>query len=144
MKKRIFVEKKGIFDVESPQVFNEIKNIVSTIKDVKVYNVYDVFGVNDTEFSKVINNTFVDPVTDILHEENPAKSTHFATEYLPGQYDQRADSAQQCIALLTENENGKVRSGKLIELFGVSDSEVETIKNHLINKVESQVKDLSN
>ena len=143
MKKRIFVEKKGIFDVESPQVFNEIKNIVPTIKDVKVYNVYDVFGVNDNEFSKVINSTFVDPVTDILHEVNPAKSTHFATEYLPGQYDQRADSAQQCIALLTENENGKVRSGKLIELFGVSESDVETIKNHVINKVESQVKDLS-
>ena len=132
-KKRIFVEKKGIFDVESPQVFNEIKNIVPTIKDVKVYNIYDVFGVNDHEFSKVINSTFVDPVTDILHEENPAKSNHFATEFLPGQYDQRADSAQQCIALLTENENGKVRSGKLIELFGVSESEVETIKNHLKN-----------
>ena len=143
MKKRIFVEKKGIFDVESPQIFDEIKNIVPTIKDVKIYTVYDVFGVNDNEFSKVINSTFVDPVTDILHEENPAKSTHFATEYLPGQYDQRADSAQQCIALLTENENGKVRSGKLIELFGVSESDVETIKNHLINKVESQVKDLS-
>ena len=142
-KKRIFVEKKGIFDVESPQVFNEIKNIVPTIKDVKVYNIYDVFGVNDHEFSKVINSTFVDPVTDILHEENPAKSNHFATEFLPGQYDQRADSAQQCIALLTENENGKVRSGKLIELFGVSEAEIEIIKNHLINKVESQVKNLS-
>ena len=142
-KKRIFVEKKGIFDVESPQVFNEIKNIVPTIKDVKVYNIYDVFGVNDHEFSKVINSTFVDPVTDILHEENPAKSNQFATEFLPGQYDQRADSAQQCIALLTENENGKVRSGKLIELFGVSEAEIETIKNHLINKVESQVKNLS-
>jgi len=143
MKKRIFVEKKGIFDVESPKTFNEIKNIVSNIKEVKVYNIYDVFGVNDNEFAKIINNTFVDPVTDILHEENPAKSLHFATEFLPGQYDQRADSAQQCIALLTENENGKVRSGKLIELFGVTESEVETIKNHLINKVESQVKDLS-
>lgn len=142
-KKRIFVEKKGIFDVESPQVFNEIKNIVPTIKDVKVYNIYDVFGVNDHEFSKVINSTFVDPVTDILHEENPAKSNHFTTEFLPGQYDQRADSAQQCIALLTENENGKVRSGKLIELFGVSEAEIETIKNHLINKVESQIKNLS-
>ena len=67
MKKRIFVEKKGIFDVESPQVFSEIKNIVPTIKDVKVYNIYDIFGVNDHEFSKVINNTFVDPVTDIFY-----------------------------------------------------------------------------
>ncbi len=143
MKKRIFVEKKGIFDVESPQVFNEIKSIVPTIKEVKVYNIYDVFGVNDDEFSKVVKSTFVDPVTDILHEENPAKNNYFATEYLPGQYDQRADSAQQCIALLTENENGKVRSGKLIELFGVTESEVETIKNNLINRVESQQKDLS-
>jgi len=143
MKKRIFVEKKGIFDVESPLIFNEIKNIVPTIENVKVYNIYDVFGVNDDEFSKVITNTFVDPVTDILHEANPAKNTFFATEFLPGQYDQRADSAQQCIALLTGNENGKVRSGKLIELFGVSETEVEKIKNHLINKVESQQKDLS-
>ena len=143
MKKRIFVEKKGIFDVESPKIFNEIKNIVPHIKDAKVYNVYDVFGVNDDELSKVIASTFVDPVTDILHEENPAKNLYFATEFLPGQYDQRADSAQQCIALLTENEQGKVRSGQLIELFGVSEAEVETIKNHLINKVESQVKDLS-
>ena len=143
MKKRIFVEKKGIFDVESPLIFNEIKNIVPTIENVKVYNIYDVFGVNDDEFSKVVTNTFVDPVTDILHETNPAKNTFFATEFLPGQYDQRADSAQQCIALLTGNENGKVRSGKLIELFGVSDTEVEKIKDHLINKVESQQKDLS-
>lgn len=143
MKKRIFVEKKGIFDVESPQVFNEIKNIIPNVKDVKVYNIYDVFRVNDDEFSKVIHNTFVDPVTDILHEENPAKSTHFATEYLPGQYDQRADSAEQCIALLTENEEGKVRSGKLIEIFGVSPADLDVIKNHLINKVESQLKDLS-
>ena len=143
MKKRIFVEKKGIFDVESPLIFNEIKNIVSTIENVKVYNIYDVFGVNEEEFSKVITNTFVDPVTDVLHEENPAKNTFFASEFLPGQYDQRADSAQQCIALLTGNMNGKVRSGKLIELFGVSDAEVERIKDHLINKVESQQKDLS-
>lgn len=143
MKKRIFVEKKGIFDVESPLVFNEIKNIVPTAENVKVYNIYDVFGVNDDEFSKVITNTFVDAVTDVLHEANPAKNTFFATEFLPGQYDQRADSAQQCIALLTGNENGKVRSGKLIELFGVSETEVEKIKEHLINKVESQQKDLS-
>lgn len=142
-KKRIFVEKKGIFDVESPKIFNEIKNIASNIKDVKVYNIYDIFGVNDDELSQVINNTFVDPVTDILHTDNPAKNLHFATEFLPGQYDQRADSAQQCIALLTENESGKVRSGKLIELFGISESELESIKNLLINKVESQVKDLS-
>jgi phosphoribosylformylglycinamidine synthase len=141
--KRIFVEKRGIFDVESPKIFDEVKAVVPSIKSVKVYNVYDIFGLNDGEFEKVVNSTFVDPVTDILIEENPAKGTHFALEFLPGQYDQRADSAQQCIALLTENEKSKVRSGKLIEFEGVSESDLFKIKDLLINKVESQEKDLS-
>jgi len=142
-KKRIFVEKRMLFDVESPKIFNEIKNIVPHIQNVKVYNVYDVFGLSENEFSKIINSTFVDPVTDILHETNPSESIHFATEFLPGQYDQRADSAQQCIALLTGIENSVVRSGKLIELSDISENELEKIKNHLINKVESQEKDLA-
>jgi phosphoribosylformylglycinamidine synthase len=64
-------------------------------------------------------------------------------EFLPGQYDQRADSAQQCIALLTENEKSKVRSGKLIEFEGVTEADLVKIKDLLINKVESQEKDLS-
>lgn len=143
MNKRIFVEKRGIFDVESPKIFDEVKAVVPSIKSVKVYNVYDIFGLNDGEFEKVVNSTFVDPVTDILIEENPAKGIYFALEFLPGQYDQRADSAQQCIALLTENEKSKVRSGKLIEFEGVSETHLAKIKDLLINKVESQEKDLS-
>ncbi|RRQ45027.1 phosphoribosylformylglycinamidine synthase [Chryseobacterium sp. SC28] len=141
--KRIFVEKKGIFDVESPSIFDEVKAAVPSIQSVKVYNIYDIFGLNDGEFEKVVNSTFVDPVTDILHEENPAQGIYFAMEFLPGQYDQRADSAQQCIALLTGNEKSKVRSGKLIEFEGVSDSDLSKIKDLLINKVESREKDLS-
>ncbi|AYN01957.1 phosphoribosylformylglycinamidine synthase [Chryseobacterium sp. 3008163] len=141
--KRIFVEKRGIFDVESPKIFDEVKAVVSSIKNVKVYNVYDIFNLNDGEFEKVVNSTFVDPVTDILIEENPAQGTHFALEFLPGQYDQRADSAQQCIALLTGNEKSKVRSGKLIEFEGISESDLAKIKDLLINKVESQEKDLT-
>lgn len=143
MNKRIFVEKRGVFDVESPKVFNEIKNIVPGIQNVKVYNVYDIFGLSDDEYSKVVHNTFVDPVTDILHENNPAENLYFATEFLPGQYDQRADSAQQCIVLLTGNNNSQVRSGKLIELFGVTENDLVKIKDLLINKVESQEKDLT-
>lgn len=142
-KKRIFVEKKGIFDVESPQLFNEIKNFLPKIQQVKVYNIYDIFNLNESDFDKVIHNTFVDPVTDTLHLENPVKNSFFATEFLPGQYDQRADSAQQCIALLTDQQDSIVRSGKLIELFGVDDEEIQQIKAHLINKVESAEKDLS-
>jgi len=141
--KRIFVEKRGIFDVESPKIFDEVNAVVSSIQNVKVYNVYDIFGLNEGEFEKVVNSTFVDPVTDILIEENPAKGIHFALEFLPGQYDQRADSAQQCIALLTGNEKSKVRSGKLIEFEGISESDLAKIKDLLINKVESQEKDLS-
>lgn len=143
MNKRIFVEKRGIFDVESPKVFDEIKSSVPGVQNVKVYNVYDVFGTEKEELNQVIFNTFVDPVTDILHHENPAVNLHFATEFLPGQYDQRADSAQQCIALLTGNEQSKVRSGKLIEVTGVSDAELQIIKDLLINKVESQEKNLN-
>lgn len=142
MKKRIFVEKRGLFDVESPKILEEIKAVVPTIQSVKVYNVYDLFGLSHEEFSKVVHTTFVDPVTDVLHEENPAKGLYFATEYLPGQFDQRADSAEQCITLLTGNDEAEVRSGSLIELQGVSPSEIELIKDHLINKVESQEKNL--
>ncbi|WP_312194998.1 phosphoribosylformylglycinamidine synthase [Epilithonimonas vandammei] len=141
--KRIFVEKRGIFDVESPKIFDEVKAVVSSIQSVKVYNIYDIFGLNDGEFEKVVNSTFVDPVTDILIEENPAKGIYFAMEFLPGQYDQRADSAQQCIALLTGNEKSKVRSGNLIEINGINDADLAKIKDLLINKVESQEKDLS-
>lgn len=141
--KRIFVEKKGIFDIESPKVFDEIKSVVAHIQEVKVYNIYDVFGLSDDDFTKVVNNTFSDPVTDVLHYQNPAKNEWFATEFLPGQYDQRADSARQCIALLTGKDNTKVRSGKLIELKGIDKADMEKVKHLLINKVESQEKDLS-
>ncbi|WPO84207.1 phosphoribosylformylglycinamidine synthase [Chryseobacterium sp. JJR-5R] len=141
--KRIFVEKRGVFDVESPKIFDEVQAVAPQAKGVKVYNIYDIFELNDGEFQKVVNSTFVDPVTDILHTENPAASVHFAMEFLPGQYDQRADSAQQCIALLTENEKSKVRSGKLIQFEGISETDLVKIKDLLINKVESQEKDLS-
>ena len=143
MNKRIYTEKKGIFDVESPKILQEIKTIIPNIKGVKVYNIYDVFGLSEEDFKKVVNNTFADPVTDILHYENPAKNLHFAMEFLPGQYDQRADSAEQCIALLTQTENTKVCSGKLIEVFGATEQDLLKIKDLLINKIESQEKDLS-
>ena len=59
MKRRIFVEKKGIFDAESPKVLNEIKSILPNIQSVKVFNIYDIFGLDESEFEKVVNNTFV-------------------------------------------------------------------------------------
>lgn len=143
MNYRIFVEKKGIFDVESPKIFDEIKEILPQITSVKVYNVYDIFGLEEKDLNKVANSTFVDPVTDILHLENPVQNIFLATEFLPGQYDQRADSAEQCISILTDAENATVRSGKIIEMEGVTEADLPKIKDLLINKVESREKDLS-
>lgn len=143
MNKRIFVEKKELFDVESPKILNEIRQVAPGVSKVKAYNIYDVFGLDDTGFNKVINAAFVDPVVDIAHHENPATHTYFAMEFLPGQYDQRADSAQQCIALLTANTEAKVRSGKLVDIEGISENELEKVKSLLINKVESHEKDLN-
>lgn len=142
MKTRIYTEKKGIFDVESPKILEEIRSVVPNVKSVKFYNIYDIFGLTEQNLKKVIGNTFADPVTDVLHYENPAKSSFFAVEFLPGHYDQRADSAQQCITLLTGN-SAQVRSGKLFEIDGVSKQDLIKIKNLLINKMESQEKDLS-
>ena len=143
MKKRIFVEKKGIFDVESPKILTEIKSILPKVENVKVYNIYDLFGLSESDFSKTVGSIFADPVTDIIHTENPATEQYFATEFLPGQYDQRADSAEQCISLLTGTDNAAVRSGKLIEIKGISSADLDKVKDLLINKVESREKDLS-
>ena len=143
MKKRIFVEKKGIFDVESPKILTEIKSILSKVENVKVYNIYDVFGLSESDFFKTVGSVFADPVTDIIHTENPAREQYFATEFLPGQYDQRADSAEQCISLLTGTDNAVVRSGKLIEIKSISSADLDKVKDLLINKVESREKDLS-
>ena len=128
--------------MESPKILNEIRKVAPDVSAAKVYNIYDVFGLDESGLDKVMNATFVDPVTDIVHHRNPAKHTFFATEFLPGQYDQRADSAEQCIALLTNATHAKVRSGKLIEIENISPAELEKVKALLINKVEAHEKDL--
>jgi len=143
MNKRIFVEKKELFDVESPKTLNEIRQAAPGACKVKVYNIYDIFGLDESDLEQVMNAAFVDPVVDILHHQNPATGTHFAMEFLPGQYDQRADSAEQCIALLTRATRAKVRSGKLVEIEGIRNDELEKIKHLLINKVESHEKNLN-
>lgn len=142
MDKRIFVEKKGLFDVESAATLSEIKDIVPSVSNIKVYNIYDVFNIEENFFQEFVQNTLCDPVTDILHLENPAKSTFFAVEFLPGQYDQRADSAEQCSALLTGDNKVKIRSGKLIVLPEINEEDLKKIKDNFINKVESQEKNL--
>ncbi|MGS0747293.1 phosphoribosylformylglycinamidine synthase [Halpernia sp. GG3] len=143
MNKRIFIEKRGLFDIESPATLAEIKDIAPSVSNVKVYNIYDLFNIEEKYFQEFVQNTLCDSVTDILHLENPTKFPFFAVEFLPGQYDQRADSAEQCSALLTGNNDVKIRSGKLISVPEINDEDLKKIKDNFINKVESQEKNLN-
>jgi len=143
MNHRIFIEKRKFFDVESPRLLAELKEVLPQIKAVKIYNIYDIFGLKKADFEKTLKNTFADTISDIVHFENPAKYFFVATEFLPGQFDQRADSAEQCIVILTQNEEAKVRSGKLIEIEGLEKEDFAKVESLLINRTESREKDLS-
>lgn len=140
MNKRIFIEKKNDFDFESQKLFTEIKDIYS-INYLKVYLIYDIFNVTDKEYTQILNTIFSDKITDICYENIPVQEDCFAVEYMPGQYDQRADSAQQLISILTGNINCKVKTGKLYCIKGSFD--LQFIKKYLINPVDSREKDLT-
>ena len=100
MNQRIFVEKKSAFDVESHKVLAELQEFTS-LTHLKQYVIYEVFDAQEQSWDK-LKTVLLDAVADITHTENPAASntSSFATEYLPGQYDQRADSAAQAIHLV--------------------------------------------
>ncbi|MBQ4516334.1 MAG: phosphoribosylformylglycinamidine synthase [Clostridia bacterium] len=141
--RRIFVEKKKGFDVEATHLLKDLKEnlSISGLKEVRLVHRYDVEGITDEEYAAARNLIFSEPPVDYAYDEEyplPAGAKVFASELLPGQYDQRADSAAECIQLLTKKERPNVRVAKLTVLIGdVSDSEVEKIKKYLINPVES-------
>lgn len=141
MNQRIFVEKKSEFDVASQKVLAELQEF-TPLTSLKQYVVYDVFDAEDSSWDKLLN-VLLDSVADISHAQNPADAalSSFATEYLPGQYDQRADSAEQAIQLVTGNKP-MIRTGKLFVFDKVNDGILADIKNYLINSVDSQEKDL--
>lgn len=143
MNTRIFVERRADFDVESAKLYKDLKTAAPALQSAKVYQIYDIFGISSEELEAVKFTTFADPVTDILHTENPLKNPVIAMEFLPGQYDQRADAAEQCIALLTGNTGATVRSGKAVELQGATEAELKEIRHYLINAVERQEKNLA-
>lgn len=153
---RLFIEKKEDFRVEAQNLFDDLKeNIgIENLKKVRVLNIYDVFNINETDLEKLKTTVFseknVDRVYNSFEEALNQESSengllYFAAEYLPGQYDQRADSASQCISLLIENDgNLSVKSGKLIILYGeLGEKELEKIKKYYINEVEMREKDMS-
>jgi phosphoribosylformylglycinamidine synthase len=141
MNQRIFVEKKSAFDVESHKVLAELQEFTS-LTHLKQYVIYDVFDAQEQSWDK-LKTVLLDAVADITYAENPAASntSSFATEYLPGQYDQRADSAAQAIQLVVGNKPA-IRTGKLFVFDKVSDSDLAKVKDYVINSVDSQEKNL--
>ena len=142
---RIFVEKKRGYDVEAQHIKSDlIGNLgMKGIEDLRLFNRYDVSGLSEEEMAKAAATIFSEPNVDNVYGEDYEIGEDykcFAMEYLPGQYDQRADSAAQCVQLLTQGERPQVLTAKVISIKGnVSDEEMEKIKSYLVNPVESRV-----
>ena len=154
MNYRIFVEKKEDFRVEAQNLMNDLRENVGieSLDFLRILNIYDVFNLSKEELEKmekiVFSEVNVDKVYNSLEEVFAAvenkENKHFAVEFIPGQYDQRADSAVQCIDLLADNENFNVKSGKLIVLYGnITPEELAKIKKYYINEVEMREKNLN-
>ena len=141
--RRIYVEKKKGFDVEANDILEDLRENLSMkgLETVRLINRYDVEGISDEEYASARNLIFSEPPVDNAYDENVdiPEGRVFAVEFLPGQFDQRAASAEECISILTEKERPRVRSAKVYVLIGnVSDEEFEAAKNYLINPVEAR------
>ena len=147
MNYRIFVEKKSGFDLDAKRLENELRESLQLkgLEKVRLLNCYDVFGIDSEELAKAKKLIFSEIVTDRVTEELDSKGAkYFAVEFLPGQFDQRADSAMQCLNLISDkNQNVVVTSGKVIILEGnISEEELNKVKNYYINPVEMREKTL--
>ncbi|MDD3260886.1 MAG: phosphoribosylformylglycinamidine synthase, partial [Oscillospiraceae bacterium] len=141
---RVFVEKKPSFDVEAQHIREDlVQNLgLSSITALRLINRYDVSGLSEAEFAKARDTILSEPNQDIVYEETCplAGWQAFAMEYLPGQYDQRADSAAQCVQLLTQGERPQVVTAKIVAVQGnLTADEMEQMENYLINPVESRL-----
>ncbi len=142
--RRIFVEKKSGYDVFAQGLLHDFTNNLglNTLKSVRVLNRYDIEGVTEQQYCDARDVVFAELPVDAVYEESvPLQSseTLFAVEYLPGQYDQRADSAAQCIQLLTHGNRPTVAAAQVIVLDGISDSAtIDKVKKYYINPVDSR------
>ena len=146
MNYRIFIEKKDGFNLEAKRLENQLKENFKIKSSVRLLNVYDIFNIEESQLQNSIKVIFSEPPTDKIVEKKDFENLkHFAVEYLPGQFDQRADSAVQCLKLIYNNiENVSIVSGKVIVFEGnIDESTIEKIKKFYINPVESREKDLS-
>ena len=139
---RIYVEKKPGFDHEAQALTKEVRELLelTEVENIRVINRYDVEDVEKELFHYSVNTVFSEPQMDSATESVETEGAKiFAVEYLPGQFDQRADSAAQCIQLIARCDRPTVRTAKVYAVYGdVSDETVDAIKKFVINPVESR------
>ncbi len=139
---RVYVEKRPELAHEANALCSELRNLVgiSALESVRIINRYDVENIADKLYAEAVNTVFSEPQLDNVSGEIDAKGGKvFAVEYLPGQFDQRADSAAQCIQIISCGERPIIRTAKVYVLGGaLTDAEVETIKKYVINPVEAR------
>ena len=141
--RRVYAEKKPAYAVAAKELQSEIKSYlgIKTVTGVRVLIRYDIENVSEETYKKALGTVFFEPPVDDVYEENfelnGAKT--FSVEYLPGQFDQRADSAEQCLKLLKEEEEPIIRTATTYVIEGeITDAELEAIKNYCINPVDSR------
>ena len=143
--RRIFVEKRqGFFDIPAQQLCDDLKETfrLDELKAVRIITRYDIEGLSDEEYAAVKSVVFSEPPVDVVYEEKLphfANSRLFAVEYLPGQYDQTADSAAQCVQLVTQKDRPQIATARVIVIVGDVDMDTfNKIKAYCINAVESR------
>lgn len=140
--KKLFVEKKIGFDIEAKKLYRDLKENLNIegLENVRILNYYQIGNISEEEYKEAVNTIFSEPNVDLVYEKSfplAEDESYFRVEYLPGQYDQRADSAVQCLEILTEKSGYKVGSSKVIVLQGkIGNNELEKIKDYHINSVE--------
>ena len=139
---RIFVEKKKELANEAKALLGDAKNLlgIKNLTDVRVINRYDAENITKELFDYAVKSVFSEPQLDIASEEiNTDGATVFAVEYLPGQFDQRADSAAQCIQIISQGDRPLIRSAKVYALYGeLTEKDIDEIKKYVINPVEAR------
>jgi phosphoribosylformylglycinamidine synthase len=140
---RVYVEKQSGFDVQAQQLSHELRTVLGLkgLKSLRLINRYDVEGISSSLFEQSVPTVFSEPQTDMVSDKLPkSESAHiFAVEYLPGQFDQRAESASECIQLMSQGERPTVGTATVYLIDGqLSDDDLEAIKRYVINPVEAR------
>ncbi len=144
MVRRIFVQKKKGFDVEAKGILEDLKESLnlSNLEDVIILNRYDVEGITEEVFEEAKNTIFSEPQVDICYEKEYKKEPNdiiFGIEFLPGQFDQRANSLTECLQIITGGERIPAKSARIYVLKGnLNQEEIQKIKSYLINPVDSR------